>query len=326
MGGLGIPLHADTCSDIYQAAKAAAEPIIQRIMGAFSADQTDSPTFTRASSLDSAANSCQTPQEVLKQAQQKRLALILGQLPTAAKGLMLENASYLGRKWLQVLPTQKHLTFADLEATEAIRSRLQLPVRPLDTPCSYCGSCMQLSHEDTCKGASRRWIARHNQLNRAIITTLEGRPDNIVEKEPIVGQNGSCRTDFSLITAANSCQHFDLQVVAINKPSAKDSPLDTLAEAAAEKRRKYSELGAYFQPLIISAGGLMEATTAKAWKQLQTAAGPAANWLDSWTSVILAKTRAISAASIAKNSPKNSWQATRQQLQAARQKQASQAN
>lgn len=67
----------------------------------------------------------------------------------------------------------------------------------------------------------------------------------------------------------------------------------------------------------------MEPTAAKAWKVIQSAAGPtAASWLDSLVSVILTKIRAYLAASIARDIPASetsSWQATRSQLRAARQ-------
>lgn len=95
-----------------------------------------------------------------------------------------------------------------------------------------------------------------------------------------------------------------MQIVAINKDSARDDAYATLAEAAAEKRRKYSALGPFFTPLIFSAGGLMEKETAKAYKSLQKLLGPAAaKWLDSSLGMTLTKTRATSAASISRDTP-----------------------
>ena len=80
--------------------------------------------------------------------------------------------------------------------------------------------------------------------------------------------------------------------------------LATLQEAAAEKHRKYSAISHCFKPLIFSSGGLMEKETAQAYKALQRLIGPvAANWLDTQISYTLAKTRAVSAASIARSVP-----------------------
>ncbi|KAG4430544.1 hypothetical protein IFR05_013974 [Cadophora sp. M221] len=73
----------------------------------------------------------------------------------------------------------------------------------------------------------------------------------------------------------------------------------TLTEAAAEKRRKYKNLGAFFHPLIISAGGLMEKDTAKDYKALQGLLGDSsAKWLDSYIALILTQARGIAATSI----------------------------
>jgi hypothetical protein len=62
----------------------------------------------------------------------------------------------------------------------------------------------------------------------------------------------------------------------------------------------------------------MEKETAKAYKELQLLLNPlAASWLDSSIALALTKTRAISAASIARDLPKTkeaSWRATREQL------------
>ncbi|TXC05572.1 hypothetical protein FocTR4_00010933 [Fusarium oxysporum f. sp. cubense] len=62
----------------------------------------------------------------------------------------------------------------------------------------------------------------------------------------------------------------------ISKDSAREDPYSTLTEAAEEKRRKYKSLGAFFQPIIISAGGLMDLETAKTYKKLQQLVGPLA--------------------------------------------------
>ncbi|EMT66827.1 hypothetical protein FOC4_g10000107 [Fusarium odoratissimum] len=91
----------------------------------------------------------------------------------------------------------------------------------------------------------------------------------------------------------------------ISKDSAKEDPYSTLKEAASEKRRKYQSLGAFFHPLIFSAGGLMDQETSQTYKKLQELLGPfAASQLDSTIGLTLTKTRAISAASIARDLPR----------------------
>jgi hypothetical protein len=101
-----------------------------------------------------------------------------------------------------------------------------------------------------------------------------------------------------------SRHYYDVQIVAINKDSAREDAYSTLTEAADEKRRKYSALGAFFHPLIFSAGGLMEKDTSKAYKGLQKLLGPIkAQWLDSLIALTLTQARAQAAASIAREIP-----------------------
>ena len=112
------------------------------------------------------------------------------------------------------------------------------------------------------------------------------------------------RTDFSVLIRAQH-YYYNVQIVAINKNSGRQEAYATLTEAADEKRRKYSALGATFHPLIFSAGGLMEASTAKAYKGLQQLVGPTgAQWMDSSVAMVLTKTRMGSATSIAKDLPR----------------------
>ena len=56
--------------------------------------------------------------------------------------------------------------------------------------------------------------------------------------------------------------------MAINKDSTKSEAYKTLREVAEEKKRKYKALGAFFNPLIFSTGGLIDQETSKAYKKL----------------------------------------------------------
>ncbi|KAB5581299.1 hypothetical protein GE09DRAFT_948992, partial [Coniochaeta sp. 2T2.1] len=212
---------------------------------------------------------------------------------------------------LQILPLQKPLVLADPETTEALRARLLAPCRPLDRPCTHCGARPTIGHEDTCRAASRRWISRHNQAVRAFTRALSCRTDLQVETEPRVEPAESAepteptarRADFSVLLGS-SRYYYDIQIVAVNKDSARDDVFADLSEAAAEKKRKYRALGPFFKPLIFSAGRLMEKETAQAYKALQRLLNPAVvRWLDSSLGLTLTKTRAFSASSIARDTP-----------------------
>ena len=299
-GGLGIPLHKDLAHELFLAAREASQPTLGLIRKPLA-----QPTLDQSQPNQGQPRLGKTAQQVLKEANKARLAGFLEDLPASYRHARLENASYLGRKWLGVLPTQKALSFTDSEVTEALRSRLFYPIKPISLPCSSCGAIAALGHQDTCKGANRRWIARHDAITRAFVRALSSQPTLEVEKEPLVHPEGSLRADF-VVNLGNSRYYYDIQIVAISKDSAKEDPYSTLREAAEEKRRKYRSLGAFFQPLIISAGGLMDLETAKTYQKLQDLIGPlAANQLDSSISLALMRTRATSAASIARDTPSN---------------------
>jgi hypothetical protein len=113
----------------------------------------------------------------------------------------------------------------------------------------------------------------------------------------------SLRADLA-VTLGTSRYYYDIQIVAISKESAQSDPYETLREAAEEKHRKYKSLGAFFQPIIISAGGLMDLETAKTYRKLQDLIGlVAAAQLDSSIGITLTRTRAVSAASISRDTP-----------------------
>jgi hypothetical protein len=198
----------------------------------------------------------------------------------------------------------------DSNTTEAIQTRLLEPVRPISTPCSFCGAIPALGHKDIYKGASRQWISRHNQLTRAFINTLSCQVDLKVEVEPIVGElqpndPNPLHTDFSVLLGT-SRYYYNVQIVAINKDSAREDAFSALKEAADAKRRKYSTLGAFFYPLVFSAGSLLEKDSAQAYKGLQKLLGPSkASWLDSTIALALTQIQSQSAVSIARIAPRN---------------------
>jgi hypothetical protein len=177
-GGLGIPLYKDLAKNLFQAAREASEPVLEKIRASLQLPY----IFSR----DPSPKIRKTAQEVLKATNRARLACFLETCPTSYQQARLENASYLGRKWLSVLPTRKDLSFADTEITEALRSRLFYPIKPTSLPCNHCGSIPAFGHEDTCKGANRRWIARHDAVTRAFYKALSSQPTLEAEKEPLV--------------------------------------------------------------------------------------------------------------------------------------------
>ena len=108
----------------------------------------------------------------------------------------------------------------------------------------------------------------------------------------------SRRPDFSVLLGTTR-HYYDVQIVAVNKDSAKEDAYDTLTEAAKEKQRKYKDLGEIFHPLIISLGSLMERGTARVYNALQKLIGPSrAKWLDNSIALTLTQAKGIAATSI----------------------------
>jgi hypothetical protein len=125
-----------------------------------------------------------------------------------------------------------------------------------------------------------------------------------VVAEPLADASTDLRADFSVLLGT-SRNYYDVQIVAVNKDSARADAYSTLSEAAIAKRQKYKCLGAHFQPLIFSAGGLMEKDTAVAYQGLQKLLGPArSKWLSNSIALVLTQARATAAVSIARNSPR----------------------
>lgn len=281
-GGLGLLAHAAIATDIYIATKASTPGLAHL-----------SPTLSReAEPPDDPPRTAISPREVLQQHQTKAIEQLKQQLTADEANIYIENTSYLSRQWLTTLPTLKQLVLTDIEITEAIRSRLLLPIRPTDTPCNQCGLRFTIGHEDACRQMDKRWTARHDQINRAITKTLSCRPDLevMLEPKPTNPSEAQVRPDFSVLMAA-SRYYYDTQVVALNKASNKAQPAETLAEAATAKRTKHNRTQ-FFHPMIFSSGGLMEQATATIYRQIQKLVGPAeSSWMDSQIGLALTRAR-----------------------------------
>ena len=333
MGGLGLTLYAEMPHTHYSSARKAAAIVLDGLQKGtlLSSAPAIPPTGLPADLASCPAPSWgvqvppagpEGPGQVLvppdkpsiKDINQERLQRVKQQLTLQGQRALLENSTYLSRKWLEVLPTSKQTQLADFQVTEGLRVRLILPVRPLQAPCTYCGAIVTIGHEDTCKGAERHWKIRHDAIVKALFNAAAATLDPKLEPKP-QGTQGP-RPDLST-TLNGSVKYYDVQIVAINKPSAREDPYEALSEAADAKKVKYRALGPQFSPIIISAGGLMEKSTAKTYKDLQTTVGPvAAAWLDTMVSQALYKARAHSSNSIARKQPppSTSWAAIREGL------------
>ncbi|KFH42162.1 hypothetical protein ACRE_071140 [Hapsidospora chrysogenum ATCC 11550] len=260
-GGLGIPRHKDLAADLFQAAREAAKPTLNRIRSGLLTETLQRPRPARRSAASpgpgrpgpgtpnpggpgpgrpESSDSDGYPRGRSRTPRVATSATDPAANPLRAREVLQRVNNYLSRKWLDVLPTWKQLALSDEETTEALRQRLFVPIRA--------------------------WISRHNATTRAFQNVLSCRVELQLETEPIV-DDGSLRADFSAILGS-SRYFYDVQIVAIHKDSARGTASETLIEAAQAKRLKYKSLSAFFHPLVISAGGLMEKDTAKSYKAI----------------------------------------------------------
>lgn len=195
MGGLGLAQHQGVADGIYTAARSNAQDIVQAICPGLH-DMVE-------------AEEGPTAKEVRQSHNINNRNNLKSKLSLHQTQAVLENASYLGRKWLRVLPTRKNYLLADPQYTEALRTRLLLPVLGEASTCMQCASPCDLGHEDDCAAAQRHTIQRHNKLCITMHRWISTVPSTNASLEPLLPTSGpkelgSCRRGDIAITIGNN--------------------------------------------------------------------------------------------------------------------------
>ena len=151
-------------ANIYRAAYTASLKVVKRIR----------PLSPREEVLAAEAAVSLSAKQVRKSHDADRLEALAATLPESALRAQSENASFLGRNWLEARPTKKPLAMTDAQTVMALRSRLLIPPAPEGTLCPSCSTTSGLGHEDICRAANRRWIARHDTIARAFVHAFKG--------------------------------------------------------------------------------------------------------------------------------------------------------
>jgi len=208
---------------------------------------------------------------------------------------LVENSSYLACKWLTVAPSSKPLTIADSDIAAGLRTRLLRLPKTYHSTCPGCAGPTEYAHHDTCKAANKQWINRHNRVAQIIAEAFAGDRSVKVTFEPTTGNEGSkTRVDLKIVTAS-AVQMYDVKIAAVHKRTGDPDPHVTLTRNAKQKLEKHKHLGARFHPLVFSAGGLMEKSTAQEFKKLQKLMGTnSARWATTLLSVELLRYRSLS--------------------------------
>ena len=172
-GGLGIPLFHETAQQTYNLCSKLSKKLLLSL-GYSSPDQEPPDDPHDPGDPDPPT----TIQELASSTTKQYLGRLASSTNLFEKRVLLENSSFLGRRWLSILPTTKTLTIADTELEYGLQTRFLIGTtthnlqdlqnhQSSQNPSLTCLKCTNqvktsLNHEDTCRAASRGWIKRHN--------------------------------------------------------------------------------------------------------------------------------------------------------------------
>lgn len=188
-----------------------------------------------------------------------------------------ESATYLGSRWLSIIPFHSSLRLSDFELSAALHHRTLSPSKR--TYCQHCGIRNEIMHDEVCPARPKWRIARHELLKYTLVDALS-RCSSLgkVRAEPYVSGT-HLRTDISISGCqANGTgpQEFDITIVSLassqfrSTDPNKNTPQQVLSRAAQAKNTKYAaRTASKFVPLVFSLGGAMEtqcSSTLQSWK------------------------------------------------------------
>jgi hypothetical protein len=293
-GGLGIPLHREIVAIAYPAAQEEARRLVHQILGTQSRDRDRNQDRDRDQDRDAAE---ETPERRTK-LQAERTAQLMATkrehlvqaLDPHRRNALTENASFLGARWLRILPTQKPLVLADSEVMAALSQRMLLPTVEEAQPCAFCALPGHFGHQEVCWKRPRTTIVRHDRIRDLLAQGLRASRPLSVQTE--VALQGEQRADI-VVQRTNRTVYYDVTVRSVVGVEARD-PYATLETLYRAKKAKYRYLGESLQPFVVSQGGLLSKLSSQAYKEIQKDAGPStASWMDQNISIALVRSRAL---------------------------------
>ncbi|BEI97702.1 hypothetical protein CcaverHIS631_0300010, partial [Cutaneotrichosporon cavernicola] len=274
LGGLGILSHKTCAPHAYAASLELCNFLLDPIFGTDTPDDAEPPKSQRERCQDAfAAN----------------LSALLPSLQTSQQQAVLESGSVLGRQWLSVIPYNANNRLTNFEVSAALHLRTLLTGNWV--VCRHCGQANTYGHDEVCPHRARWTVARHEQVKRAIATSLSAIPDTQVHLEPFIA-NTQRRNDIRITGSRESgmaSYEYDITVVSLATQQARATVVPhgttgTPAEQAmatvqrflatiAREKSQHLPAGATvpFTPLVFTVGGMMEKTTAetaRSWKSL----------------------------------------------------------
>lgn len=245
--------------------------------------------------------------------------------PVRAMG-MLENASLLGRSWLNIIPYFQPLRLADSAISTGLHVRtLARSFRPV----CLCGAPAEFLHHDVCSriGGTKR----HNDIRDDMAAALRHLPATTVLTEPTTdegrrrndigirdgqstsahlmvrgpGETGRRNIDYDLkVYSANSTLVFRRGRGAVKPPAADVDPVQHyqaisdkwMAKVAQGTDKNKPETQVDFRPLVMSAGGIMSKDTLREVQGWKLGKWEESNLMSSMsTTLLLSRTRKMGA-------------------------------
>jgi len=256
LGGLGILSMLECAPLVYTASSEASDRTPQPLLLIRPSEQLLNDTDT----LDKTP--IRSQKERCTQAFEARHRDLLVTLSPAEAQSVQESATYLGRRWLSIIPFHTSLKLSNFELSAALHHRTLCPSER--AYCHHCGSQNEIMHDEVCPARPKLRIARHELLKHTLTDAL-GRSTSLgrVKLEPFV-PGTHLRTDLLLSGSQASGagpQEFDIAIVSLasgqfrSTDPAKNTIQQVLGQAAQAKNTKYaSRTASKFVPLVFSLG------------------------------------------------------------------------
>jgi hypothetical protein len=201
--------------------------------------------------------------------------------------LLLENASEIGRRWLDTIPYFQHIRLSDANVSAGLRYRTL--ARHHRTVCK-CGKPAGVLHEEVCSLVNH--VERHNSVRDDILAALRRLPSTEVIREPST-DDGLRRNDIGLRGPGRFGRRnldYDLKVYSPSQANTRATlhrwieGQDVLSQmrercskwfSAVEKRTTDNAPASRveFRPLVLTTGGMMSANTAKEFESWEKEIG-----------------------------------------------------
>ncbi|UOH81167.1 hypothetical protein LQV05_003833 [Cryptococcus neoformans] len=275
-GGLGLLSFTDVAPLAYKAAAAQADKHLANIFALDLPDKAPTPS----------------QRELCSSMWEHQQTTILEGLNDPGRKRLVENASRIGKRWLNVVPHFQPLRLSNQEVATGLHDRTL--VGSSLAICSFCGSDSPLGHDELCRSRNSWAQRRHDSINRIIHRGLQSIEGAVVSIEPRTLE-GQRRNDLRVRGRCGlHATDYDLKVYCLNdrdarsttsaKPAASSltnhilnrclSWLDKVSENAT--RKAPATHSGLFKAVVLSTGGLVSRETADEMRRWRKEMGPMA--------------------------------------------------